>query len=292
MAVNIIARQVGNDVIFSGSGSVNTADLFDYSNQSVSVGQINPSNGSIKFGNSSTINQYFIMGSHVDITNFGTSSTTNADINSGDGFELGGGGFIYLPSGYTSSSPLSLYMAFTGQTISSLQLSAGTYISTWGTAPNEETVTLLIEPEPSPTPTPTTTQTPTPTVTPTNTPTVTPTKTTTPTPTPTNTRTPTNTPTPSITPTITPTNTKTPTPTPSITPSVTPTITPTPTSYGVLDVNVQYDYTNEIFGSFSGGSWMEQYGNVPHPINYDPSRRLTVIDLSSITIGGQNGLNN
>lgn len=276
MAVNIIARQVGNDVIFSGSGSVNTTDLFDYSNQSVSVGQINPSNGSIKFGNSSTINQYFIMGSHVDITSFGTSSTTNADINSGDGFGLDGGGFVYLPSGYTSSSPLSLYMAFTGQTISSLQLSAGTYISTWGTAPNEESVTLLIEPEPSPTPTPTKTSTPTPTPTNTQTPTVTST----------------NTPTPSITPSITPTNTRTPTPTPSITPSVTPTLTPSPTPFGVLDVNVQYDYTNEIFGSFSGGSWEAQYGNVPHPINYDPSRRLTVIDLSSITIGGQNGLNN
>ena len=286
MAVNIIVRQVGNDVVFSGSGSVNTADLFVYGSSSVSLGQINPSNGDIKFGNSSTINQYFIMGDHVDITSFGTSSTTNADINSGDGFAIGGGGFIYLPSGYTSSSPLSLYMAFTGQTISSLQLSAGTYTSTWGTAPNEESITLLIEPEPSPTPTPTVTTTPTNTQTPTIT------SSNTPTPSITATITPTVTPTKTQTPTVTSSVTPTPSVTATITPTITPTVTPSPTNFGTIDVNDQYDYTNEIFGSFSGGTWESQYGNVPHPINYDPNRRLTVIDLSSVTIGGQNGLNN
>ena len=176
------------------------------------------------------------------------------------------------------------------------------------------TPTKTVTPTTTPTNTPTTTKTPTPSVTTTNTPTqtntstptITPTNTRTPTVTPTNTSTPSTTPTltptktttPTVTPTntptpsITPTKTTTPTPTPSITPSVTPTLTPSPTPFGVLDVNVQYDYTNEIFGSFSGGSWESQYGNVPHPINYDPNRRLTVIDLSSITIGGQNGLNN
>lgn len=284
MAVNIIARQVGSDVIFSGSGTINTGQLSNLDETYTAVSYIWDTLGDLRFGDGTlgALDSFQAINQTSDLLGFGTLGTqTYADTSTGDFFGVNQL-IVFLPLGYTNLQPLNFTMTFTGQSISSLQLSPGTYSFNWGDGGTADSIGLTIEPPPSPTPTPTNTQTPT----------VTPTKTTTPTPTPTNTRTPTNTPTPSITPTITPTNTKTPTPTPSITPSVTPTITPTPTSYGVLDVNVQYDYTNEIFGSFSGGSWMEQYGNVPHPINYDPSRRLTVIDLSSITIGGQNGLNN
>lgn len=298
MAVNIIARQVGNDVIFSGSGSINTSQLtYDEFNPITSSSQFAGSSGDIYFGaNTAQIYPWAASSpSSFNFAGFGGFGNYFADSSTGDDFavlfEV-----VFLPFGYVSEQQLNFTMTFTGQSISSLQLNVGTYNSSWGTGATGDSIVFTIEPPPSPTPTPTKTSTPTPTPTNTQTPTVTPTKTSTPTPTPTNTQTPTvtstNTPTPSITPSITPTNTRTPTPTPSITPSVTPTLTPSPTPFGVLDVNVQYDYTNEIFGSFSGGSWEAQYGNVPHPINYDPSRRLTVIDLSSITIGGQNGLNN
>jgi hypothetical protein len=157
---------------------------------------------------------------------------------------------------------------------------------------------------PTPTPTRTVTPTPTRTVTPTSTntqtPTQTPTRTVTPTPTRTVTPTPSNTPTRTVTPTqtltrtVTPTPTNTPTQTPTNTPTLTSTPTPTatPTPFGVLDVNVQYEYTNQMLGSFSGGTWNSSLGNAPHPISVNQEKRVSVIDLSAITLGGFGGLNN
>ena len=175
---------------------------------------------------------------------------------------------------------------------------------------------LTANPTPTPTPTititptVTSTRTPTPTVTSTVTSTITPTRTLTPTPsiTPTITATPSITPTRTVTPTITPTRTVTPTvtPTTTVTPTVTRTVTPTPTrtltptptitpsqtSIGTTYVNVQYEYTNQMEGSFSGGTWDSSLGNVPHPQAYVEGTRGWVIDLSAVALGGKNGLNN
>ena len=61
-----------------------------------------------------------------------------------------------------------------------------------------------------------------------------------------------------------------------------------------INVNVQYDYTSEILGSFSGGT-LPEGTVVPHPISVSTSTQLTgntVTDLSAITLGGFSGLNN
>jgi hypothetical protein len=168
----------------------------------------------------------------------------------------------------------------------------------------------------TPTPTSSPTQTPTPTGTPANTPTqtgtpaVTPTKTATPTNTSTRTPTPTNTstttPTPTQTQTQTPTRTSTPTPTqtqtgtasvtptPTGTPASTPTQTPTPstTPYLVISADTFYEFTNEIAGSYSGGTWDPSLGNIPHAVYTDESGNVSIIQLNSVSIGGFNGLNN
>jgi hypothetical protein len=297
MAVNIIARQVGNDVVFSGSGTIDTTGLFNNNSCVSTLGSIGGDLINFASPEGEQLCSYFIMNATGNSFDFrSTTSTVYSDSSTGDVFSIDNAPGIKLPSGYTSSQVLNFTITFTGQTITSLDLNPGNYEITYTTDTVPDSIFLTVEPEPSPTPTPTPTVTPTVTSTNTPTPSITPTRTVTPTITPTNTQTPTNTPTVTPTRTVTPTVTSTITPTPSVTatvtPSVTPTLTPTPTSFGVLNVNVQYDYTNEIFGSFSGGSWYPQYGNVPHPINYQPERRLTVIDLSSITIGGVNGLNN
>lgn len=57
-----------------------------------------------------------------------------------------------------------------------------------------------------------------------------------------------------------------------------------------INVNVQYDYTIGILGSFSGGT--APAGSVaPHPVAVTGTGD-TVTDLSAITLGGVNGLNN
>jgi hypothetical protein len=162
------------------------------------------------------------------------------------------------------------------------------------TASATPTVTNTSSPTSTPTPSVTASITPTPSITPTNTltPTVTTTNTPTPSITPTNTLTPTVTTTNTPTPSITPTKTSTPAPTSSPTPSVTPTITPSLTSIGTTYVNVQYEYTNQMEGSFSGGTWDASLGDVPHPQAYVEGTRGWVIDLSAVKLGGFNGLNN
>jgi hypothetical protein len=180
----------------------------------------------------------------------------------------------------------------------------------------------------TPTVTPSVTSTPTPSVTPTDTPSVTSTPTTTQTgtaavtPTPTPSITASNTPTPSITASQTPTLTQTgtasvtptqtgtaavtptpsgtaavtPTPTQTVTPSNTATPTPTPTRFGVFYANEYYEFTDGMFGSYSGGTApvVPPLVNVPHPINQAMigDQRGTVQDQSAVALGGFNGLNN
>jgi hypothetical protein len=64
-----------------------------------------------------------------------------------------------------------------------------------------------------------------------------------------------------------------------------------------LSANTQYEYTNEILGSYSGGTWEASLGNAPHPEDWSPNSDLnytgnTVVQLNSIKLGGIDGLNN
>jgi hypothetical protein len=110
--------------------------------------------------------------------------------------------------------------------------------------------------------------------------------------------TPTNTPTKTVTPSITPTNTVTPsitptntvTPTITSTPGATPTPTRTPFPLSGISSNVQYAYTIEILGSFSGGT-APAGAIAPHPI-FTNEDGIPIAQLNAITIGGFNGLNN
>jgi hypothetical protein len=132
---------------------------------------------------------------------FGTGGGQPQDFGSGDFF----GVFnitetsLMVPSGYTSGTFISASMTFTGQTISSMNLTPGVYVYSWGLGANADSLTLTIE-SPSITPTPTSTITSTPTNTPTSTPTGTPSLTPSDTPPVTPSETPTNTPTPSTSP--------------------------------------------------------------------------------------------
>ena len=148
----------------------------------------------------------------------------------------------------------------------------------------------------SPTLTPTNTVTPTPSVTATvtSTPTVSPTNSPTPSITASQTTTPTPTGTAAVTPTPTGTAAVTPTPTSSVTPTETPTPTPTPTPYGIFSANTYYEFTDEMFGSYSGGTYDPSLGQLPRPANQAMigDERGTVYDMSAIRIGGFDGLNN
>jgi hypothetical protein len=57
-----------------------------------------------------------------------------------------------------------------------------------------------------------------------------------------------------------------------------------------INVNVQYEYSSSILGTFSGGT-IPEGTIVPHPVAITGTG-TTVNDLSAITLGGFQGLNN
>ena len=62
-----------------------------------------------------------------------------------------------------------------------------------------------------------------------------------------------------------------------------------------VSANTIYQCTNQMLGSYSGGTWESSLRNAPHPVatrNDISSTGTTVVDLSAIVIGGFNGLNN
>lgn len=57
-----------------------------------------------------------------------------------------------------------------------------------------------------------------------------------------------------------------------------------------IDVNVQYEYSINILGNFSGGT-APVGATAPHPVAITGTG-TTVNDLSAIALGGFQGLNN
>ena len=202
MALYFYLTEVGSDVVFSGTGTVNTASLGS------AVAFTGPS--IINAGLAELINKPGSNGiQYAGISgpsNFGPGGVSPApDISSGDLVGVSGFfGNIYLPSAYTSGTQLDSFASFTAETFSSLGITSGTYTYTWGTGGSADSLVLQVGPAVTPTPT------------------VTPTKTVTPTVTPTKTVTPTVSPSGGLSPTPTSTPTKTPTPTPSISSSPLP----------------------------------------------------------------------
>jgi hypothetical protein len=327
MALNIIVSEVGANLVISGSGTLNVAALTLVSSGATVISDTNsnPGLGIIFLDNGGSTTLFDVYTGFSPSTFFGSNIVKLGNVFSGDSFGISvDDGDIYLPTGYTSSSVINGSMTINNSTLVEAGFLAGTYTYSWGSGGSADSIIINAVASVTPTPTPTSTETPTPTPTVTNTSSTTPTPSqtgtiaATPTPTGTIDATPTQTPTPSITAsqtqTPTPSITASQTPTPSITASQTPTITqtqtqtptvtttqtptptPTPTRFGVFYANEYYEFTDGMFGSYSGGTApvVPPLVNVPHPINQAMigDQRGTVQDQSAVALGGFNGLNN
>jgi len=327
MALNIIVSEVGANLVISGSGTLNLAALtLVSSGATVVLGtNSNPGLGIIFLDNAGETTLFDVYTGFSPSTFFGSNTARFGNVFSGDSFGISvDDGDIYLPTGYTSSSVISGSMTINNETLLGAGFLAGTYTYSWGSGGSADSIIINAVASVTPTPTPTVTNTSSPTPTPSQTGTIaatptptgtiaaTPTNTSSPTPTPsvTMTNTPTRTagvtPTPSVTVTKTPTQTGTAAVTPSPTSSVTPTVTPTqtasptptitPSAFGVFYANEYYEFTDGMFGSYSGGTApvVPPLVNVPHPINQAMigGQRGTVQDQSAVALGGFNGLNN
>jgi hypothetical protein len=150
-AFNVTITQVGPDVVWAGSGSFNLTDLdLDLqivitsgfaANQAIWIAGATLSppgiTGQQYAGTSLTYPTTFALGTQTG----GPSATT------GSMFGVLPGGFgrtIVVPNGYVSGTTISGSTTYASQTISSMGLSGGTYIWSWGAGANSSSLVMTI----------------------------------------------------------------------------------------------------------------------------------------------------
>lgn len=241
MAIYITVKEVGGDVVFSGTGTANVTDLSASGTANLAGLSTRPSSGRIVYTVfNPTYNQYFGItgpssfgtGTSIGGPTSGTAPITDSVV------LIPGSNAIYFATGGTNSC--SGTITYGSTTLATLGMTVGTYVWTWGSGANQDSLTLQIGELPTPTPTPTPTETllvtPTPTETPTETPTQTP--------------------------------TETPTQTPTETPTPTPTATTPGEYYGFNLIELPYNFPssgnsimNNVSGVTSGATTINELGN-------------------------------
>jgi len=143
---NVTVSQVGPNVVWNGSGYFNLAALSFAGPNNIGAGFA--ANQAIwAIGPSTTVDTYSAT-SVTYPTSFGNSGV---GVSSASGSTMGilpggSGRLLYVPSGYTSNTVISGSGTYSGQTISSMQLSAGTYTWIWTTGGNSTSVVMNIVP--------------------------------------------------------------------------------------------------------------------------------------------------
>lgn len=162
MAVNISIQEVGGNVVWTSTGTLNVAGLTFTGNIGVGIG-FDATNALFGSGGANTADGY----SGAITKPVGGFGTGGAGALSGTGVYLGVSNIpatLYVPAGYTSGGAISNTTTYTGS-FTSLGLTPGTYTYSWGSGGNADSIVLSIG-APAVSPTPTVTSTPTPTSTP------------------------------------------------------------------------------------------------------------------------------
>ncbi|MDR3620682.1 MAG: PEP-CTERM sorting domain-containing protein [Paludisphaera borealis] len=153
-AIVLTMTQSGSDVVMSGGGTANLASFvfsFNISQKALIVpdarGIVTGPTGVV----STTVHDY-ISGPAT----FGTGGLSLATSGTGDRFgisPLSSDFGLVTPFGYVSGSPLSATTTFANQTFDSLGVTPGSYVWTWGSGADADSLTLNIVsaavPEPS-----------------------------------------------------------------------------------------------------------------------------------------------
>ena len=151
-AFNVTITQVGPNVVWAGSGSFNLTDLTLVGSVPITSGfaasqaiwiagatAIPPGATGQQYGGASlTYPTTFALGTQTG----GPSATTGSMF----GVLTGGvsGRTIVVPDGYVSGTTISGSTTYASQTISSMGLSGGTYIWSWGAGANASSLVMVI----------------------------------------------------------------------------------------------------------------------------------------------------
>lgn len=156
-AVIINFNEVGGDVVSTSSGTINTAGFDFPDGLSTSKGFLAGTSVSsswfcvIGTGSSAgSVGAYVVSNFTSDNTEVCyTGSHVIASINSGDyvgviSRAVGSNDGVYVPLGYVSGDPISGSSTWSGTTIAGLGLVTGTYVFTWGSGADADSLTLNI----------------------------------------------------------------------------------------------------------------------------------------------------
>ena len=142
----INVTQSGGNLVFSGSGSIDTTDLADVESVYYGGPYIDADTDHALFGSVGTGGIYadYFQGISGP-SRFGSSFfTIMPDSGTGDAFGLYGSDIVAVPTGYVSGSMLGFSDIAVGQTISGDGLTLGTYVWTWGSGADADSLTINI----------------------------------------------------------------------------------------------------------------------------------------------------
>ena len=152
-AYTVTLKQMGSNVVATGSGAINLTGLTFASGGFVATGSMGPSIADLTVADGTGLSQYTGFSGP---SSFGPGTTIiNASSDSGDSVSIIGAAFfpgpgIFLPAGYVSGTALSNSSTYNSATFASLGVTPGTYTWTWGTGLPNQNFTLQIGPVPGP----------------------------------------------------------------------------------------------------------------------------------------------
>jgi len=139
---------VGDSVVADGSGTLNLAALTFDSNGAFGSARLDPASGIITVGPVGPAPVSIYTGITFGGA-FGGGSQTDAGSPSGSGdlFGVSLGAFpeLIVPEGYVSGSALSGKTTWANVNMGNLDLTAGTYVWTWGTGGTADSLTLKVD---------------------------------------------------------------------------------------------------------------------------------------------------
>jgi hypothetical protein len=142
-SVVVSLSQLGPDVIANATGTLNLSDLTYFSSGGVDP-SIEPKNGFFYIGETPEVFGDAYSGISGPST-FGPGPLINAS--SGEGGMLGVTfpGLLWVPTGYVTGTPVIATSTFDDTTLAALGVTPGTYIWSWGSGADADSLTLVAE---------------------------------------------------------------------------------------------------------------------------------------------------
>ena len=132
----VTLQQVGSNVVATGTGAIDLTGLSLQGTSPSSPPFINPHVADIFTGSDQPIDGYQTISGP---TNFGSGNGAFANSSSGDSVGINGSAaLLVVPAGYVSGTALSDSSTYNNATLSSLGVTPGTYVWSWGTGPDQK----------------------------------------------------------------------------------------------------------------------------------------------------------